>query len=839
MKNNDSARTVNSIVYIVLVILSLAAGFLRNHLPQPVQMLILVYFIVTIIFLDRISKDKTVSNMIYARFNAFFMVMSAIIMGIETRSTSIYRIVLSVPVITLLLYIDYRVYIFLTKLEVVQLTVLLILDFPGMSGKLDNMETFLFYFIVTAASWVCMNFTKSLEFQTRKSFEQEQSLDDMLKVVSVKCDEARSATKSKSRFLSNMSHEIRTPINAVLGMNELILRECEDRKIIEYAANIESSGKMLLSLINDILDFSKIEAGKMELVNVEYQMSSVLNDIVNMIKPRADEKKLKFEIDVNKNMPNVLFGDEVRIKQLAVNLLTNAVKYTDSGSVKLTVDYKEVSEDYIEIYIGVKDTGRGIKDEDKNKLFESFRRISEKENYNIEGTGLGLSITKKILDMMGGSIGVESEYNKGSLFYIRVNQKVNANEPIGDFKKQFEKSLSSRSRYNEEFTAPDADVLVVDDNAMNIEVVKGLLKNTKINVDTATSGKICIEMVKQKKYDIVLLDHMMPGMDGVDTLKALRDEHLADDTPIIALTANAVSGAREMYFEYGFNDYLTKPISGAKLEKAIRQWLPDELIHINPKTESKEDMAVLPGPVSEQSGSYDIQSISSSLTKSSEDANNDSVLPKCVDMKQAMTYSANGIEGVICNIKLYIENSNATRPKLVEMYNEDNYSEYSIYAHSLGSTSATVGLIELSQLARAMEKAGVDGDNNYIKVHHEQMIQMYDDVVKKLKDAVGEYEADNAIDIDDDIVDVAEIQEADYTVPEADNDKLKDILERLCAASDEFDSLLVDCIIDELNAVRISDSNLAKMSQKLVSLNEECEYLEIVDLCKEMIDSIN
>ena len=851
MKTKDVAKNINWIIYIVLAILALTTGFVRNHIPQLIQTMLLIYFIVTIIFLDYACKDKMIDDHKYAKFNTVMMVIAAIILGIESKSTSVYLMALAVPVISLLLYMDYRIYNFLVKMVWMMLTVFLVLGFPGMSGRPDGIETILYYAVYTGASWVCLNFTKGQEFQIRKSFEQEQSLDDMLKVVLAKCEEARSATKSKSRFLSNMSHEIRTPINAILGMNEMILRESDNRQIVEYAANIESSGKMLLSLINDILDFSKIEAGKMELVNVEYQMSSVLNDIVNMIKPRADEKKLKLEVDISKNMPNILYGDEVRIRQLAINLLTNAVKYTDKGSVRFIMDYKDVSDDCIEIYIGVKDTGRGIKDEDKAKLFDSFSRVSEKENYNIEGTGLGLSITKKLLDIMGGSIGVESEYNKGSLFYIKVNQKVVEHIPIGDFKEQFEKSIQTRAAYHRSFTAPEARILVVDDNIMNIQVVKGLLKNTKINIDTATSGQICIEMMKQSKYNIVLLDHMMPGMDGVDTLNVIKKEHLADDIPVIALTANAVSGAREMYFEYGFNDYLTKPISGTKLEKSIRHWLPDELIHDEESgVDTGKSIVVSPaGGIedkkdddkefkdSEDMTGYDIKLISSKITKESESEDNE-VLPKCVDIEKAMLYSADGMKGIMCNIKLYIDNYDKTRPKLVEMYSGDNYNEYSIYAHSLGSTSATVGIMELSELARAMEKAGIENDKNYIKVHHEQMIQMYDDIVGKLKESIRKYETENAIDIEDD--GIREIEESfdDDDIPDADDGKLKDILERLRAASDEFDSVVVDGIIEELEHVRISDNSLADMRKQAVALNEDCEYIKLVDLCEDMIAKI-
>lgn len=389
---------------------------------------------------------------------------------------------------------------------------------------------------------------------------------------------ADSANAAKSRFLANMSHEIRTPINAVLGMDEMILRESRESSIRSYAANIMSAGKTLLSLINDILDLSKVEEGKMEIIPVQYELSSLLNDLENMIRDRADKKGLKFQNEVCEQIPHLLFGDEIRIRQCVVNLLTNAVKYTEKGSVTMKVSFEKKDEKHILLGFSVEDTGMGMKKEDLEKLFAPFQRIEEKRNRSIEGTGLGMSIVRQLLDLMGSELTVESEYGKGSRFAFSVEQEVVKWEEIGNYSKRFHERKDETGVYHELFHAPDAKILVVDDTEMNLTVIQSLLKKTQIHIDTAASGKEALALASKTPYDVVFIDHMMPDMDGVETLTRLRETGESKDVPAVALTANAVSGAREMYLSAGFTDYLSKPVDGEKLEKMLEKMLPEEKI---------------------------------------------------------------------------------------------------------------------------------------------------------------------------------------------------------------------------------------------------------------------
>lgn len=397
-----------------------------------------------------------------------------------------------------------------------------------------------------------------------------------LEIERLKADEAN---RSKSEFLANMSHEIRTPINAVVGMNEMILREAHEPEIIEYSHNIESAGRGLLSIINDILDFSKIEAGKMELHEDSYKSSSLINDIAVMLSVKAKEKNLTFDVDVNETLPDGLIGDEVRVRQIVVNVLNNAIKYTEKGSVRLAVDYTK-ADNICTLVFKVSDTGIGIKEEDLPRVFEKFDRVDMEKNKTIEGTGLGLAIVKRLLSMMNGSIDVESEYGKGSTFTLRVPQKIDKDEAIGDYRKNFNNSFSAHDGYKELFVAPEAEILVVDDTVVNLTVVKALLKKTLIKIDVAKSATEALVKTVQKHYDTILLDNRMPGMDGAEALPIMRTQEggLNHDTPIICLTADAISGARERYLAEGFTDYLTKPIESVALERMLLKYLPQDKV---------------------------------------------------------------------------------------------------------------------------------------------------------------------------------------------------------------------------------------------------------------------
>ena len=406
----------------------------------------------------------------------------------------------------------------------------------------------------------------------------------LAKDMGAKTEKAIAASEAKSAFLSNMSHEIRTPINAVLGMNEMILRECEDPGVLPYAESIKAASNTLLGLVNDILDFSKIEAGKLEIIPSDYDLSSVINDLVNMLKTRADDKGLELILDFDSNTPKKLYGDEVRIKQIITNILTNAIKYTEKGSITFKIGFGRLGTDpsSIMLDVSVKDTGIGIREEDMVRLFSEFERIDEERNRNVEGTGLGMSITKRLLNMMGSSLKVKSKYGEGSEFYFSLKQKVTDWEPLGDYKSTFIDNVNKREKYREKFVAPDACVLVVDDNHVNLTVIKSLLKKTQVQIVTALDADTAIARSGKEKFDMILLDHMMPGKDGIDTLREIRgmEDNPNADTPVICLTANAISGAREEYLSEGFDDYLTKPIDPSKLEDMMIRFIPAEKISL-------------------------------------------------------------------------------------------------------------------------------------------------------------------------------------------------------------------------------------------------------------------
>ena len=406
--------------------------------------------------------------------------------------------------------------------------------------------------------------------------EYHQLKETMVELEDAK-EEAQKENASKSQFLANMSHEIRTPINAILGMNEMILRESEENSIQEYAQNIQSASEDLLSIVNEILDFSKVASGKMELVPVEYDVAALIRDCSTIVETRAAGKDLRLEVSCDESTPSKLCGDATRIRQIISNLLTNAVKYTPSGTITFRIRWARDKEG-IKLIASVEDTGIGISEENQKRLFDTFERFDMEKNRNIEGTGLGLSITKQLVDLMKGEIGVYSELGKGSLFYVEIPQKVVSMEPIGKLNQEV--NVEQTKVDKEKYHAPKAKILVVDDVRMNVRVIQSLLKRTKIQIDTATSGKECLALAAENTYDLILLDHMMPEMDGVETFQKLREDTtgLNYATPVIALTANAIAGAKEEYKKLGFDDYLSKPMKGEELEEMIQTYLPEDKI---------------------------------------------------------------------------------------------------------------------------------------------------------------------------------------------------------------------------------------------------------------------
>ncbi|MBO6015625.1 MAG: DegV family EDD domain-containing protein [Lachnospiraceae bacterium] len=379
-----------------------------------------------------------------------------------------------------------------------------------------------------------------------------------------------------------MSHEIRTPINTIIGLNEMILREDISDEVAEDAKNIQAASKMLLHLINDILDMSKLESGRMEVTPTEYDVGVMLSELVNMLWLRAKEKDLEFHVNVDPMLPAILYGDEVKIKQVLVNLLTNAIKYTDEGSVTLSIQYEIKEDGPASVVYTISDTGIGIKKENMPYLFSAFKRVDEKKNRYIEGTGLGLAIVQQFVELMDGDIKVNSVYTQGSTFIIRIPQGVRTDKQIGRLNLEEKHSMNTRAHYKQSFEAPEAKVLVVDDNATNLLVVKKLLRDTKVKVDTAESGDEALQMTVATHYDLILMDHLMPNMDGIECLHQIRSQigGLCKDTKVTVLTANAFSENQLLYSKAGFEGYLAKPVSGAQLETELLRLLPRTLVHL-------------------------------------------------------------------------------------------------------------------------------------------------------------------------------------------------------------------------------------------------------------------
>ncbi len=432
------------------------------------------------------------------------------------------------------------------------------------SRQVHHLDTFL---AVVEVGYVCFIMTW---FQNRL-FTHE---NDMAREETKKVEELG---KNQNRFFSNMSHEIRTPINSILGMNEIILRDPDATESIRKdAQSIEGAGRMLLALINDILDFSRIEAGKMDIVPVNYSIASLVSDIVNMVRGRAEEKGLKFNVELDPSTPAELYGDEIRIKQILVNLLNNAVKYTAEGSVTLHIERESTEDDQVVMIFSVSDTGIGIKQDVMPYLYDAFRRMDEGKNAKIEGTGLGLSIVKQLVDLMGGRISVDSIYTQGSTFTVTLRQKIARADAVGTIDiDSYQKSRANKA-YKSSFTAPEARVLIVDDSTMNLKVEKKLLEGTRIVVDTVTSGAEALNMTRSERYDVILMDHLMPEMDGIECMQQIRKQAggLNNRIPIIVLTANAEGENRQLYAQSGFEDYLLKPVTGQQLEEMLLAHLP-------------------------------------------------------------------------------------------------------------------------------------------------------------------------------------------------------------------------------------------------------------------------
>ncbi|MBR6711801.1 MAG: response regulator [Selenomonadaceae bacterium] len=535
----------------------------------------------------------------------------------------------------------------------------------------------------------------------------QESVNRQLQVAS---DTAMAANQSKSQFLAQMSHEIRTPINAVLGMNEMILRESKSEEILDYARNIQSAGRTLLTLINSILDFSKIEDGKMEIVPVRYETINLIEDLVNMTVERAKKKGLTFNTEIGSNIPRSLYGDDVRIRQVITNLLTNAVKYTHKGSVTLKISGHELDSNTFELQIMVSDTGIGIREEDLGKLFISFQRIDEEHNRNIEGTGLGMSIVQRLLAMMGSKLEVASKYGRGSEFSFVLRQKIIDKTPLGDYADYHANNHveSSKKRF---LTSAEARILAVDDNDMNLKVISGLLKRNKIIPDVAESGRDGIELAKKNFYHIIFLDNMMPDLSGIETLKIMRLEKiLKETTKVIMLTAGAIEGMRELYLSEGFDDYLSKPIDVSELERMLEKHLPPEIVSF--EDEGKEK------------GIEEPEEVVGEDEFSKKERKKFAEMCPDINLEVGLKYCMDSKEFTIQMLMTFADKGKKAE-KIQEKFDARDWKNYQILVHALKSTALSIGAENLSEAAKKLELAAKSGAEEEILANHAALMADY------------------------------------------------------------------------------------------------------------------
>lgn len=565
-------------------------------------------------------------------------------------------------------------------------------------------------------------------------------------------------TKAKSDVLAQMSHEIRTPINAILGMNEMILRYTRDTQTKQYAEDVKRATNNLLEIVNEILDFSKLDSGKMELQCVEYNLANLVDDVVNMFTIRANDKNLKFITNVDETLPAFLYGDDIKIRQILANLLSNAVKYTQKGHIEFGIT-GTVENDKVNLHFKIKDTGIGIKPENMSKLFNEFERIEEKQNRGIVGTGLGMSITVRFLKMMNSTLKVDSVYGEGSEFYFDLEQGIVNYEILSDVRKK-QKDKLSNDVYQRVFTAPEAKILVVDDNKMNLKVFCGILKETMIQIDEVESGEECLNMVQRNKYDLIFLDHMMPEMDGIETLHRMKvlENSKCKEVPVIVLTANAISGAKEYYLSEGFDDFMSKPFNPETLERMILDRLPENLIRYDEEINSS-DNNMAEAHKEQKVVDCDNNELPYKEQKVVGCDNNELPYIEGMDWLYGLSHFNNNMEMFLEMVKEFYGSMNYEGVKLEKIYmelKEENayktvleeddkcqelFKRYRIQVHSMKSSANLIGAKELGELAAELEGAASRCDTSKILNSTEDFLEKWD-VYRKRLEVVSEEEGE-------------------------------------------------------------------------------------------------
>ncbi len=527
-------------------------------------------------------------------------------------------------------------------------------------------------------------------------------------------EKAKEADQAKGNFLANMSHEIRTPMNSIYGMAEFILRDSSDEKAKKYASTIKSASRSLISIINDILDFSKIESGKMEIINEPFEFPSLLNDVITMIRIRLQDKPVELLLDIDRDLPRSHYGDETRIKQILINILGNAVKFTRRGSISLNIRCKKTDEDNCEIRVDVKDTGIGIKEEDIENIFSNFTQVDTKKNRSVEGTGLGLAISKRLIELMGGRIWVESVYGAGTTFSIVWPGRVCDWTPVGDIEERMRELRTEV--YKTDLVTKGVRALIVDDNEMNLEVAEGVLEPYGIETVSANCGTAAIQAFAREKFDIIFMDHMMPGMDGVEAMQKIRLMQGGEDAVVIALTANALSGAAAEYKGLGFQDFLAKPIEPHEMDIILQKYLPEEKIV---------------GAPADRDGDILSETAHDTSADIRKEAEKERPAQELLDTAVGLRYCMGNDAFYRKMLEKYA--SDPREESLKKEFDAENWEAYRLTVHTLKSTSLTIGAVNLSEKAKAVDGAVKEGNIAFVKVHHEELVRLYSEVLSYIR----------------------------------------------------------------------------------------------------------
>ena len=601
-------------------------------------------------------------------------------------------------------------------------------------------------------------------------------------------DEAENANRAKTMFLANMSHEIRTPMNGIIGFANLALESSKEKETVEYLSYIKSSGDALLKIINDVLDISKIESGKMEIVNVEYNPKQLISDVAVLMEGQAQAKKLLFNVNVSDNIPIALCGDSTRFREILINIVGNAIKYTKEGKVDLDIKVEDIDDIDVQFVIHVVDTGIGIKPDRIDAIFETFEQADNVENYHVEGTGLGLSISRKLAELMGGSLMVSSEYGKGSDFCLIIPQKrVLASTITNTSYDAFDSALSDSST----IIADNVNVIVVDDNEINLKVAKSLLKRYEIDVDLAISGIECLEKIEEKKYDVILMDQMMPGMDGIETFDRIRNgDSINKNTPVLLVTANAIVGVKQEMLDKGFNGFVTKPIDEKMLEKTLLDVLPEKITLIKLDEEYEE----------ENKCDNEYGELISALEKAG------------VETKSGIKYCGS-IEDYVDVLRIAQKTASDKIIKLENLYDQRDWENYTIVVHSMKSGAANIGANNVSSIARELENAGRIKDERFIDENTMGMLEEYKHIISVISDNLPDEEKrDMSVSPDDTDISGTTwekmLSDLEYLLDELENDQAVELAKDIMTnrLGDEAEHLLMQII----QSLDIFDIELAK-----------------------------